>query len=398
MINSIQVTMFGECSITYGGKTLDGKNVCSKRIWTLIEYLITYRFRCVAKEELIDLLYPEDKTKAPQSALKTVIHRARTTMEGLGYKSGKEIILSCSGGYRWNPEIPVEVDSECFENLTRKAALFDVSEETRLLLKLEAIELYKGDFLPDSSSELWSMSITTYFRFLYMELVHTVIEALKKQGRYSEVISVSKKAISIDPYDESLHANLMLALVKTDQMQAARVQYKIATSCFYDELGITPSGEMKALFKKLLQSDNSEESSIDYIVSQLKEDHDNRGAYFCEYEFFKDIYRIEARSVARSGRMVHVCLISVNAKNGGALTKKTRNAAMQRLSESIKNSLRRGDICSRYSVSQYIILLPLTSYRNSEFVLERIIHKFQRENPCLSVSITYSLRRVEADG
>ncbi|MGI5984524.1 MAG: SARP family transcriptional regulator [Clostridiales bacterium] len=393
---AMQVSMLGGCSLAYGGSTLDGKSVRSRQIWTLLEYLITYRFRCVAQEELIDLLYMEEKIKTPLSALKTLIHRARAELSSLGIMDGKEMIQKCTGGYRWNPDIPLEIDTERFEELVKKASLYEFDGENQLRLRLEAIDLYKGDFLPDAAGDIWAMSITAYYRFLYMDLVHSVLAALIERDMYEDVISVAGKALSIDPYDESLYVNLILALINTNQAQAARTRYEKMMKLFYSELGVTPSKELQALYKKLLESDNGVETDLDVIKSQMKEMDGAKGAFFCEYAFFKDVYRLEARSAAREGGCVHICLISISGKDGRPPAQKVRNEAMRKLSECIRKSLRRGDVYSRYSISQFVILLPLTSYENGKAVLERIKHRFRRDYPRLPVSVTYSLQEVEA--
>ncbi len=67
---------------------------------------------------------------------------------------------------------------------------------------------------------------------------------------------------------------------------------------------------------------------------------------------------------------------------------------MDELGSSIRNSLRRGDVYSRYSVSQYLMLLPTATYENGEMVLKRIIQNFKKEYSRKDLSITYSLQSV----
>ena len=39
----------------------------------------------------------------------------------------------------------------------------------------------------------------------------------------------------------------------------------------------------------------------------------------CEYDFFKILYRSEARSIARNGHSANICLLSVSGKDGEML-------------------------------------------------------------------------------
>jgi len=393
----IHVSMFGGCSLTYEDKMIDSKKIHSKRIWTLLEYLITYRNKNVTQTELIELLYPEDKSETPLSALKTLVHRARAVLDGLEYTDGKNIILQRSGGYIWNPDIPLVVDTEIFESDIKNSAALDADSDAQLLLLLRAVDLYKGDFLPDSTMDTWALSINTYYRFLYIDAVKLTLRLLSELNKHSEVISVAQRAIAIDPYEESLYYYLIIALAHTNQVNIARKQYESMTKLFYSEFGVTPSKELQSVYKVLLKSDNGVENDLGIIKNQMLEEGKKRGAFFCEYEFFKDIYRLETRSAARRGKPVHICLINVAGKDGNPLSKKTNNSVMQKLSDCIQSSLRCGDVYSRYSVSQFIILLPSTSFENGEMVLDRIAKKFHQENPRSLAVINSSIQAIDVE-
>lgn len=65
---------------------------------------------------------------------------------------------------------------------------------------------------------------------------------------------------------------------------------------------------------------------------------------------------------------------------------------MGQLRNAIQYSLRRGDVFTRYSVSQYLILLPTISMENCEMVLKRILHNFRINNPHTKVTVTYKMQ------
>ncbi len=394
---AIQISMLGGCSLTFGGVTLDGKNVRSKRIWTLLEYLITYRFRCVTQDELIDLLYQEDKSGIPTGALKTLIHRTREALLTLGFADGKEMILKCAGGYRWNPEIPLNIDTERFESLLRDAALCTDDGEKQLRLRLEALELYKGDFLPEAAAEIWAMSINTYFHFQYMTAVNEVLEALIERERFEEVVSVAGKAITIDPYVERLYFNLILALINTNRLQAARERYEAMARLFYGEFGVAPSKELQAIYKQLIKSENGIEKDMNAVKAEFCDKDTEDGAFFCEYEIFRDVVRREIASAKREKRPVHICLITAEGKEGKPLSPRIQETAMRRLCSCIRANMRSGDVFSRYSVSQYVVLLPLASREYSERALERVLRRFRHDNPHSSAFVSFSLQTVEPD-
>ena len=393
-VKPIQVSMLGGCSLNYSGVTLDGKNVRSKLIWALLEYLITYRFRCIPQDELIDLLYQEDKSGTPTGALKTLVHRARAALSQLGFADGREFIIKCADGYRWNPELPISLDTDRFEGLLQKAILCVDDADMQLRLRLEALEIYKGDFLPEAAAEIWAMSINTYFHFQYMSAVNEVLESLVSRGKFEEVVSVAEKAIAIDPYVESLYFNLILALLNTNRTQAAREQYEKMTKLFYREFGIAPSKELQALYKKLIKSKSGIEKDVDIVKTELCGEETKDGAFFCEYEVFRDIVKRELCSAKREGRPVHICLINAEGRGDELLLPKIQDTVMQRLCGCIRQNLRGGDVFSRYSVSQFIILLPVANRVNGEKALERVIKRYRRDNPHSPAAVSYTLKTI----
>lgn len=391
----IQVNMLGGCSLEFKGSRLDGKSLRSKRIWTLLEYLLAHRTRNVAQAELIELLYPNDKSDQPLSALKTLVHRARGALKALGYP-GQELILQSAGGYAWNAEVPLRLDVEEFSDLIAKASAQE-DRELRLSLWLRAIDLYQGDFLPNSADDTWTVSQSAYYRYLYMNAVVSALEELMERGRHTEVISLAQSAIAIDQYEERLYYYLILALAESNRLATAKAQYDSMTKLFYNEFGVTPSKNLQALYKRISQTEQGVETNLHNIKSQMLEEGERKGAFYCEYEFFKDIYRLEQRSASRSGAAIQVCLLCLEGKNGEPLSKKARDTAMKQLSESVQEALRSGDVYARYSISQYIILLPSATRENGKMVMERILDKFRRKHPGSPAAVRYSLQDVAQD-
>ncbi|MEG0216546.1 MAG: SARP family transcriptional regulator, partial [Hungatella sp.] len=66
------------------------------------------------------------------------------------------------------------------------------------------------------------------------------------------------------------------------------------------------------------------------------------------------------------------------------------------LGDAICSSLRRGDAYSRYSVSQYMVLLPTATYEDGVLVLKRIIQDFHRLYTRKNILVNYSLQTIRA--
>ena len=64
-----------------------------------------------------------------------------------------------------------------------------------------------------------------------------------------------------------------------------------------------------------------------------------------------------------------------------SLPKRSLDRAMENLQELIRQNLRKGDVASQCSVSQYVILLPRANYENSHMVANRLMTAFYRRYP-----------------
>jgi len=391
---TLHVTMLGGFSLSYGGKTIDDSTRAMK-LWTLLEYLITFRNREISQNELIELLWPEAQSENPINALKTMVHRLRAVLTELGYVDGREMILQKRGSYTWNVNLPARLDIEQFESLCREAEEPGSADEQALACYMAAISLYKGDFLPRSNLEVWATPIHTYYHIMYINAVRQAIELLKKHERNQDIVDICSVALGIDAYDEYLHYNLILALYKLGKQQAAINQYESMSDLFFNYFGITPSEEMAALYREIIKANQHVEKDLQIIREQLREKEAQAGAFFCKYEFFKDIYRVQARAVARSGMSIYICLITVTDKQGRPLEGKAINTVMTRLGVCVRESLRKGDVYSRYSVAQYIMMLPSVTYEDSRRVIERILNRYRGRHSILDASFNYNMEPVE---
>lgn len=388
------ITMLGEFTISFRGKKIYDQSNRSKKPWNLLEYLVTNRDRTIPQNELINLLWDEDESENPTGALKVLLHRVRKSLEPITSDVSEDLVVLKGGAYSWNSNNPTTVDTDKFVSLCEQANDTSKTVEERIKLYTAAFAIYKGDFLP-RNAESWVVPIASYYHAIFMRSVFTVIELYNDRQDYQEIISICRKAVKIEKSNEDLYYNLIYALYKSGQQEEALSEYSKATDLFYKSFGITPSDKLKSLYKTIMESTRSLETDINTIKEALSEKGEATGAFKCEYEFFKDIYQLEARACARSGDSIYLCLITVNSTTDSVAPIKTMNKAIQDLDVAIGETLRKGDIYARYSVSQFVILLPTTTYENVEMIMKRISSSFYRKYMKKDVGIQYKLQPLD---
>ena len=389
--DKLHINLFGGCSLTYRDHTISDQVIRSKKPWLLLEYLIAFRSRELSQNELIEAVYPEGKSENPVNALKTLVHRIRAMLSELSFTDSKNMIVQSRGTYMWNPMLDFDTDVDLFEALYAYAISSEPRDEDALDCLLRALELYTGDLLPKSAMESWVIQLSVYYHARYLDAVRRACDLLRARTRCEEIVTICRNAIKIDPYEESLYFHLIRALIDLGRHQTALTVYKDMTNLFYREFGITPSENLTSLYRDIIKSIHTVETDLGVIKQNLREAEEHAGAY----EVFKDIYRLEVRAAARSGESVFLCLITLDAAASTDVPPKLLSTNMDRLSESIRLSLRRGDVYTKYSVSQFLLMLPTLTYENSEMVISRIIRRFRKDAPNCPLRPAFSIQPID---
>lgn len=390
----LSIKMFGEFSIQIGSQRISDSDNRSRKVWILLAYLICRRGRTISRKELIDLLWGDDSSNNPENALKTTFHRVRTLLNQLYPTAGHDLLLWQNGGYTWNTDIPMTVDTDEFDRLCQANKS---DNAVWLSSALEALKLYQGDFLGNLSSEAWVLPITAYYHNLYIQTILDAAPLLSAQGRYEEIASICRKALTVEPYHEPLHRQLMQALIAMGDQKGAAAVYEELQQQLFSELGIKPSDETKALYRTATHSLSTQIMPMDLILENLQETNASPGALRCEFDYFKILCHAEARAMLRSGKATHLALLSVTASGNQLLSKRSLEKAMEHLSEQIACSLRRGDTFTQCSISQYIIMLPQANYENSCMVCQRVINAFIRRHPHSPAKIQFVVQPLSAN-
>ncbi|MBQ9971895.1 MAG: hypothetical protein IJP24_00085 [Firmicutes bacterium] len=393
--DEIKVNMLGDFSISWHGNTIYDTDNRMRKIWLLTAYFIYRRNNRITQNALLDLLWDGDDDRAnPQGALKTMLYRTRNMLGKLEENAGYELILSKDGNYSWNTSLPLTLDVEEFEKAYQKG-LSSQNQDEKLAYLSEALNLYKGDFLPRLAMESWVVPISAHYHKVFLEIADIVLDILLKNEEWEKASEICTRSLKIEPYSENLYAALMKCQISLDKKEAAISTYETLSEMLYSNFGVLPSDETRALYREASKSGNKQAVSLDTIRDQLREDNIASGALFCDYDFFKVLYRSQARTIARSGDTIHIALISVNHPVSKELSKKSFDKAVDNLKEQIISNLRQGDVVSQCSGSQFIIMLPHANYENSCMVCGRILRAFFRKYPHSPADIRFNVLPLE---
>lgn len=396
--SELTVKMFGKFQVENEKGILNKENMRSEMLTRLLAYMISRREKDMTAQELIDVLWPDDQSDNPAGALKNLMYRLRKLMSRTWGDGGKYIVTG-RGAYQLNPEFVFHIDIEEFEECCRQ--VFN-SEDPAVQQEngKRAVELYQGMFLSELSSEYWVVSIATYYHSIYLTMVKKLAALLEKEKKFTDVEEICGKAIQIEPLDEEIHCFLLRAMIADNKQQLAASHYKETVKLLYDSLGVRPSGEMESIYEELQKIQHDHESNIDIIQEDLREEKAS-GAFFCEYGVFRKIYALESRSSRRLGISVHLALVSLYLdfqiqKDDQDYTNLI-GVGMSVLEETLMKKLRSSDIVCRYSVNQFLVMLPACQYEDAKMVVNRLKDSFYRSGKTGRLLLQYSIDELDVD-
>lgn len=386
-MDPIRICMLGEFTLQAGTALVRESGNRSRRIFSLLSFLICHREHPVSQYKLIEQLWGDNaEVSNPENTLRILLHRTRSLLDQLYEGAGRECLLRKDGSYCWNPAVPITLDYEHFEQLCQNTGR---QPEERLTDLLEALSLYRGEFLSHQSSDGWVIPISTHFQNLFLLASQEAAQLLFQSQRYEEAAAICRRCLTVEPYSEPVCQILIRILAATNQSKAAAEVYESLSQRLFADFGIRPSEETRTLYRNLVHSPEDRTMDMDEVLEHLQEPDAPPGALQCDYDYFKILCFAERRAIERSGSVTHVALLSIAGTPAKPLTPRSRNRIMNQLGQTMRTNLRRGDVISQCSATQYIVLLPKANYENSCMVCRRIIAAFQRAHPHISIRINH---------
>lgn len=379
---SLHISVLGRFSIDVNSPKADrsaddsARGGAALRQRSFLQYLCVFHDREVSQEEIIEAVFESDEDVGdPVNTLKNSLYRARQLLESLGCPDAKSLLRYRRGFYSWDPEVEIKLDIEEFDELY-DAFYSAENQTTEISSAIKALELYEGEFLSNAVSSSWTLSLRTYYHSKYMKLAHDATAVLYQLGRYKEAMEICQKATTSDPFNEENQLLMMMLLDASGLSQQAVAHYEQLRALFMDQLGVTPSQELSDYYHRLTRREEPRELDLTNIRGQLLESDINDGAYFCEYTVFQNIYRMISRSIMRSGQAIQLAMTVVYDEKGQHLPANRCAVPMDALYYAIRRALRTGDVFTRFSRDQYLILLMSSNYENASMALERVLKLF----------------------
>ena len=123
-------------------------------------------------------------------------------------------------------------------------------------------------------------------------------------------------AVNLQPMNRSFQALLIRACLDSGNCAKALEYYNDAADLFFRKTGTGVPEEIRTIYQQMLQRVHTSDFDLSMIQEELREADTRLGAFFCDYEVFKNIYRLHARTLLREGRFLYIALVSIVSRDG----------------------------------------------------------------------------------
>ncbi len=392
-MDTLRVHMFGEFQIILNDRALEFPGGIYSKTMRLLILLLYYGRNGVPRQKVLDELYGDSEPGNDAGNLRAVSFRLRKQMAAFGLLEENEQ-LNEKGIFRWNPSgIDVWVDALRFGETAEKAL-----RDSDMQLLSQALSLYTGEFLPDLSAELWVAARQASYQELYFDCARRYLEYLSGTGAYEEMLAVAREVGRMYPYEEWFIAELD-ALIGLGRWKEALEISEQSTRILMDKFGIRPSDEMAERTRNISLHMKGSSKGLLEIRSDLEEKKYEQGAYYCDYASFVGAYRYEMRRMERTGQSLYLVLCTITDRNG-SLNIDDNDSRFEemvgQLSHSIRVSLRRTDVYTRYGKNQFLIILIGLKQEDCPIAYARIDRSFARTQGAGHYRVNYFMVPVTA--
>ncbi len=220
----------------------------------LFQILLTNRQIPLNRELLCEHLWPGIDPETSGRNFKVALSTLYNVLEP-GREPGSESAYIVREGttYSLRPEADIWLDAEQFSSTVRQAeqVLSDNHQEAATELMETALELYRGEYLPDARYETWAAAEREHLSVLYLRTADQYCEISLKHNNVENVINLCQQILSYDNCWERAYRHLMLAYDQLgDHGQVART-YQRCLETLNEELEVRPSPETEQLYHRL---------------------------------------------------------------------------------------------------------------------------------------------------
>lgn len=207
--------------------------------------------------------------------------------------------------------------------------------------------------------------------------VNEILDAFAKKQEEVDILKETQLSIGISlsgvdghEYDE-LYQRADKALYHVKQNEHIRYG-------FYHGTGVVRTPEQS-------------KSDLEAVLNLVRQRDEGTGAFQVDYAEFTHIYEFVNRFSTRNNQKTQILLFTLFSSDDSEVKLERMEIAMQCMEQSICKSLRGVDVGTRYSSSQFLVVLMGTEKENIRVVTDRIIENYFKLYGGKDITLTFDI-------
>ena len=141
----------------------------------------------------------------------------------------------------------------------------------------------------------------------------------------------------------------------------------------------------------VVRTPEQSKSDLDAVLNLIRQRDEGTGAFQVDYAEFTHIYEFVNRFSTRNNQKTQILLFTLFSSDGSEIKLERMEIAMQCMEQSICKSLRGVDVGTRYSSSQFLVVLMGTEKENIRVVTDRIIENYFKLYGGKDITLTFDI-------
>lgn len=214
---------------------------------SLFKLLVLHRGRPVARSRLCSLYWPDADAASARNNLNVSMTRLRRLLGSAAQ------ICFADEAYQLLVPGPVWVDAEHFEQLAEHGACAEgrIQLDEAQAAYAEAARLYLSDLVPDIGGDAALGTRAQQLRDRLHQVLARLAALRESSGDWHGCVRPALRALELDECNEAAHRQLMRCYARLDQPLEVERQYRRCVSVLRALLGMHPSEETTAQYRKL---------------------------------------------------------------------------------------------------------------------------------------------------
>jgi len=254
--SSLKIQMLSTFRVAVNGQELNGR--LNGKARALLKILAAHRDRVLARDALMEMVWPDTDPATGSISLKVTAHNLRVALEPAKPTGTPSTwILFRDGTYYLDRDSAVWIDIEEIDRLWRvgrQAESHGDAEGARVAYRgVEA--LYTGDFLEEDIYDDWTTIRREQLRDMYLDAISRLADFAVMNGDHRDAIRYCHKIIDTDPCREDAYRVLMSSHGALNQRARAGAWYAVCRTLLKREMGVGPASDTVKVFESLFRDD-----------------------------------------------------------------------------------------------------------------------------------------------